>query len=604
MLKEVNGGTQTDPEVGTRAEPLITQIRDEDQEQDGQHSSRRVYPNNPCWVLCCCGCLPVVGLIKGLVFGSPAVLILGVSFTGISYICMPHILYLVYKVLFTNVGIGPNLRLLSALLFVPALVVAYLVVVPIIIFVAAFLFCIGSMMVGVFDDNVNLWVGGVGNLYLDVIPNAIKSYWKLQSRDVFLAADDLVYIPRGWQGEVYDIPLSKVFIGLALLAWGSAYGTIFALLVALLRLIPGILAVNKEYLKSHPNLGQCHYWPFFWIGFLVMNGLGAPLFVAFCGLYGVAMGIIAARHALETDSVTSGFFEPMRCVRELDVWLNDKLRESLCDDDRCWKSGSSYFPALPPRPQDASIGSVDDPNEAQNDAADTTADGRYTVTSLVRSFSSALRAALYESLERKWTDSSAVVNLEPAILVGLPALAAFDVLRVSAISLPASNAFSCLTAALARQDRLHGPKPKEQAGVEVARPETGAQPPASPVPAVITEANLPAHHAMVRLLWPKFVSCKALLEDAKLDDGEIEYVRIKLVAGGGVISDVKVQAAVLRFESEGRNLTRTKQISAVVSAVNSIAFDLSRLGQVMKACGDLLQEFSSSPAASPHDATD
>jgi hypothetical protein len=316
------------------------------------------------------------------------------------------------------------------------------------------------------------------------------------------------------------------------------------------------------------------------------------------------MGIIAARHALETDSVTSGFFEPMRCVRELDVWLNDKLRESLCDDDRCWKSGSSYFPALPPRPQDASIGSVDDPNEAQNDAADTTADGRYTVTSLVRSFSSALRAALYESLERKWTDSSAVVNLEPAILVGLPALAAFDVLRVSAISLPASNAFSCLTAALARQDRLHGPKPEEQAGVEVARPETGAQPPASPVPAVITEANLPAHHAMVRLLWPKFVSCKALLEDAKLDDGEIEYVRIKLVAGCGVISDVKVQAAVLRFESEGRNLTRTKQIGAVVSAVNSIAFDLSRLGQVMKACGDLLQEFSSSPAASPHDATD
>ena len=118
MLKDVNSGTRTDPEVGTRAEPLI---RDEDQEQDGQHISRRVYPNNPCWVLCCCGCLPVVGLIKGLVFGSPAVLILGVSFTGISYICMPHILYLVYKVLFTNVGIGPNLRLLSALLFVPAL---------------------------------------------------------------------------------------------------------------------------------------------------------------------------------------------------------------------------------------------------------------------------------------------------------------------------------------------------------------------------------------------------------------------------------------------------------------------------------------------------
>ena len=41
----------------------------------------RTYPDNICWICCCCECLPPIGLVKGIIIVGP---ILIISFFGIT----------------------------------------------------------------------------------------------------------------------------------------------------------------------------------------------------------------------------------------------------------------------------------------------------------------------------------------------------------------------------------------------------------------------------------------------------------------------------------------------------------------------------------------
>ena len=58
----------------------------------------RTYPDNLCWVCCCCGCYPIIGLIKGAIVVGPILILSLIGFNGCCIILLPHDIFLTYKI--------------------------------------------------------------------------------------------------------------------------------------------------------------------------------------------------------------------------------------------------------------------------------------------------------------------------------------------------------------------------------------------------------------------------------------------------------------------------------------------------------------------------
>jgi hypothetical protein len=341
-----------------------------------------------------------------------------------------------------------------------------------------------------------------------------------------------------------------------------------------LKLVPLLLAANKVYLKLFPSCSYVYVWPFFLIGWAVMNAFLPPLGLIAAVLYGVACGVASAVVALQTDSIISGLHEPGRMIRALDETTNGWLADSF----GCAKAirGTSCFPAFRVR---ESANGRSDIHSASAQTADTSSaqPGLLTMEFLVASFSRTLQLVLSQSLSKCWLSRESVSDLDPSVMVGLPALATFSVLRSSALSLPKARTEFCLSA-----------RESEEAADGAAS-------------FIVDEGNLP-QNAMTSLLWPKFVKCKALIEEAAFSADEIDYINMKLVAGGGTIENETVRTLVSHFEREADKAPqRRKQIGRIVSAVNSIAFDLSRLAIVMSACQNVFSQETSETDSTKED---
>ena len=76
----------------------------------------RTHPDDILWLACCCGCLPILGIIKGAIIVGPITIISLFGFTGIAIILLPHDVYLTYKALLKTSLIGKNLKMMGMLL--------------------------------------------------------------------------------------------------------------------------------------------------------------------------------------------------------------------------------------------------------------------------------------------------------------------------------------------------------------------------------------------------------------------------------------------------------------------------------------------------------
>ena len=70
----------------------------------------RTHPDNGLWILCCCGCLPVLGMIKGIIIVFPIFLISLIGFTGVAIVLLPHDVFLTYKAICKTSIIGINIK--------------------------------------------------------------------------------------------------------------------------------------------------------------------------------------------------------------------------------------------------------------------------------------------------------------------------------------------------------------------------------------------------------------------------------------------------------------------------------------------------------------
>jgi len=73
----------------------------------------RTDPDDICSQCCCCGCLLIIGLIKGVIIVGPILIISFFSITGCAIILLPHDIFLTYKALIKTSLIGINIKIMG-----------------------------------------------------------------------------------------------------------------------------------------------------------------------------------------------------------------------------------------------------------------------------------------------------------------------------------------------------------------------------------------------------------------------------------------------------------------------------------------------------------
>lgn len=204
----------------------------------------RTHPDDILWLACCCGCLPILGLIKGAIIVIPITIISLFGFTGIAIILLPHDIFLTYKALLKTSLIGKNLKMMGMLLL-PFALVGW----PILI---AFASCIFGILFGLFcpvartfDSNYDVIFGGSVDVFLDTFEK-IGEFWNFNYISVFKYLYD---IENKKCAQPFDISISQMIIGLLLASYGSIVGISVLSLIWLIKLIPAILRMYLELFK-------------------------------------------------------------------------------------------------------------------------------------------------------------------------------------------------------------------------------------------------------------------------------------------------------------------------------------------------------------------
>jgi hypothetical protein len=196
---------------------------------------KRTYPENFFWVFFCCGGLPILGIIKGIIIVVPIFIITFIGFTGISILFLPHDIFLTYRAISKTSIIGIKLKILTMLLL-PIALISW----P---FLVAFLSSILGIFYGLFCPTIrtfmpeyHLLYGGFVDVFKDIF-NFISDFFEFNSRSYF---SYLREIEERKVDEPFDIDIIQIFISLILAACGSIVGVIAGCLMWIIKLIPSI----------------------------------------------------------------------------------------------------------------------------------------------------------------------------------------------------------------------------------------------------------------------------------------------------------------------------------------------------------------------------
>lgn len=500
-------------------------------EHDAEES--RIRAGSPLWICCCCGGLPLLGLLKALLFGPWPVLILCTGCTLISLACLLHDVVLAYQIVWTTTLLGRNIRVV-ALLALPLLVIIWPFVVLLTTLLGGLFYFFAIIAGSVFDDNVPLF-GGWWTPIKDSV-TWVLVWWRHNCEGVFLLAAHIRGIPRGWNGEVYDIPLMSLFCSIGLIAWGSILGSVGVLSLATAKLMPALLRVLHEYALLLKELQP--WWWLFWFCGLFLVIVACPLVYGLVVCYGFASGPRCAIEALASASVVSGFLEVARILREFDLGTNMFIL----------RKAKSCVPRVRERPtrQELSELFVSRPEESLKEVWDL--------------FFEACERTTHQALADDWLLAASLDALDPSVIIGVPALCAFDVLRQSELEAPGAQCICW--------------------------------------PRSTCEENNRPRNSIADTFWPKLMACKGeIARHLPLQDTELLYLRVKLCAGGGEVDGLGAAAkAVLAQE-----LPRQQELHGLCAELTRLSLELSRLGEMRRRFPRMLAAVAGSAAPARED---
>ena len=290
----------------------------------------RTHPENICWICCCCGCLPIIGLIKGVIVVGPILIISFLGITGCAIVLLPHDIFLTYKALIKTSLIGINLKILGMLLL-PIALVSWPILVAFGSILFGIFFGLFAPVFFTFDDSYNIIYGGFYETFKEDC-HIIKEFWNFNYNSYFNYLRD---IESRECDDPFDINIIQIFIGIILAGYGSIVGAIVFTLMWIVKLFPSIYRMYYEMFKMYCKL-ECYeifmYLIFFTIGFCLVPVVGVLAILAYIG-FGLYGGI---RCAIEgyTYNIGRGIISIWSTIHDGDKYSNSLI----------FKSEKSCFP--------------------------------------------------------------------------------------------------------------------------------------------------------------------------------------------------------------------------------------------------------------------
>ena len=272
----------------------------------------RTHPDNGLWILCCCGCLPVLGMIKGIIIVFPIFLISLIGFTGVAIVLLPHDVFLTYKAICKTSIIGINIKIMTILLL-PIAFVAWPILVAFVGSLFGIFYGLFCPTIRTFDSEYDIIYGGVIDVFTDVF-YYMRRFWYHNYNTYF---SYLFEMEKRKVNEPFDISVIQMIIGLLLAGYGSTIGVIVCTLLWLIKLIPSIFKLYKLLFKAYCKL-ECLWMFMLFLLFIVAFAL-VPVIAVLAILGYVGFGIYAGIYC-----AIEGYKHNIKCGL-ISIWDNLRL---------------------------------------------------------------------------------------------------------------------------------------------------------------------------------------------------------------------------------------------------------------------------------------
>jgi hypothetical protein len=281
----------------------------------------RVYSDNPLWVLCCCGCLPFVGLIKWALIAPFIFPIWAIAVPGIALICLPWDIVMTFYTFVMTKSLGFNAKCLAILLLpIP------LAIWPPLVFASTcftgLMFPLYKMMASTFDDNDSLCFGGIGETFSESF-DMIKSFWEFNTHSYF---DYLFHLRTEPCDNPFELKIFQIIIGLVIGILGCVIDGIFGTIIVVVK-SPGALFQAYKYLwEGYFDVDGCLMKIILLPLFLIGNGLAAsslPLFILGGTMVSIYLGVHCAVTAHNKGSISAGLVEIINNIGMIDDGTSD-----------------------------------------------------------------------------------------------------------------------------------------------------------------------------------------------------------------------------------------------------------------------------------------
>ncbi|CAD7964001.1 unnamed protein product [Amoebophrya sp. A25] len=294
---------------------------------------KRVRPDDPLWVCCCCGGLPIIGLVKAAIFVPPPCVFLTVSATLTAIASAPYQTYICARVLYSTALVGPNLRVALLLLLPFALLLAIPVAVFTVAAACSSLFFTAHMLASVFDEREpSLLFGGVAEMYHERCWKTLVDFVRWSRDSPKGLRHRLGDIPEDWRGEFYEVRVARVFAVIVVALFTAVVSLFAGVLIVVGKLLGWWFRAARFAVTFFPE--RQPWWWHCWFVLTVLSlallpaiaVLGVPVFAAACAIR-VGWMFLYAPRGFGVISVAS--YELLACLHEADVRTTELVHPSL-----------------------------------------------------------------------------------------------------------------------------------------------------------------------------------------------------------------------------------------------------------------------------------
>ncbi len=289
-------------------------------------TSRRDLVTQPyCW-LCCCGCLPFLGILKGAVCVVPCTIYFTVVIVGMTLALLPCDIYYSYRSFMTTPRLGPNIKIAIAILL-PVPIVLWPAVAAIGALVFSLLFSLFYPVDVTFDENKPLCYGGIPEVFNGIFNEFPKVFWTTNLNNYFNFLEDYRIRPLADNEHPFDIPMYWIPLGIILAAMGIAVVVPAAALIVVIKYIPAVCWLYIHMYDAYCKANEFVWQVVLFLPFIAANAL-IPFVVLLMGaifiLVSIFMGATAATTAYQ-KGLEAGMRRTISNIYDLDEWTNQQI---------------------------------------------------------------------------------------------------------------------------------------------------------------------------------------------------------------------------------------------------------------------------------------